>query len=89
LGSRIGAALSLYAFAVCGLFLLVAPWTAVWDQAAYALTAEPLQSWILGGWARGVVSGLGAVDLAVGAQVAAELWSRPRVGSGRPDSRRR
>lgn len=76
--SRTGAALSLYAFAVLGLFLLVAPWTPAWTQATYALLPKSVGRWVLSGWARGVVSGLGALDLAIAAQVAVELWRRFR-----------
>ena len=35
--SRIRTALLLYAFAIVGLFLLVAPWTGVWSQAVVGL----------------------------------------------------
>jgi len=78
LQSRTGAALSLYAFAALGLFLLVAPWTPAWTQATYALLPKSAGRWVLSGWARGVVSGLGALDLAIAAQVAVELWRRFR-----------
>jgi hypothetical protein len=77
--SRLGAALSLYAFAALGLFLLVAPWTPVWTQATYTLLPPPVGRWVLSGWARGVASGLGALDLAIAAQLAVELWRRYRT----------
>jgi len=78
--SRLGASLSLYVFAVLGLFLLVTPWTAVWEQAALALMPEAARDWALSGWCRGGVSGIGLVDLAVATQVGREL--RRRVLSG-------
>jgi hypothetical protein len=78
LQSRLGAALSLYGFAALGLFLLVAPWTPVWTQATYTLLPEAIGRWVLTGWARGVASGLGALDLLIAAQLAIELWRRYR-----------
>ena len=78
LQSRLGAALSLYAFAALGLFLLVAPWTPVWTQATYTLLPAAVGRWVLSGWARGVASGLGALDLLIAAQLAVELWRRYR-----------
>ncbi len=82
--SRIGVALTLYAFAAVGLFLLVAPWTPVWAQATYALLPETVGRWVLSGWIRGTVSGLGALDLAVAVQVGAEIFRR----RGGPDAGR-
>ena len=76
--SRIGAALSLYAFAVLGLFLFVAPWTPVWTQATYTLLPERIGRWVLTGWVRGIVSGLGALDLLIAVQVGGEIWRRFR-----------
>ena len=81
--SRIGVALLLYLFAVLGLFLLVAPWTPAWTQATYALLPQHVGRWVLSGWVRGVVSGLGALDLAIAAQFGLELWRRLRAGDGR------
>jgi len=78
LQSRIGAALSLYTFAVLGLLLFVAPWTLVWTQATYTLLPERLGRWVLTGWVRGIVSGLGALDLVIALQVGAEMWRRMR-----------
>jgi len=78
LKSRIGVALALYAFGVLGLFLLVAPWTPAWTQATYALLPRSLGRWALSGWVRGLVSGLGALDLLIALQIAVELWRRLR-----------
>ena len=72
--SRIRTALLLYAFAIVGLFLLVAPWTGVWSQALVGLLPTRVGRIALGGWVRGVVSGLGALNLAVAFQIAIELW---------------
>ena len=82
--SRLRSALSLYAFTVLGSFLLFAPWTPVWGQAAAALLPEALGAWAQSGWLRGVVSALGALDLLGAAQVARELWGSMRAVGGRP-----
>lgn len=87
--SRIGAALSLYAFGVIGLFLLVAPWTPAWAQAAYNLLPPALGRLVLSGWVRGIASGLGALDLLIAAEVGLGLLKRPRgaIGTAREDER--
>ena len=66
-------ALALYAFAALGLFLVVAPWTPVWDQATLLLLPTSVGPWATSGWVRGAVSGLGALDLVVALQVGTEL----------------
>lgn len=76
--SRIRTALWLYAFGAIGLFLLVAPWTAVWTQAVAGLLPTPVGRAALLGPVRGVVSGLGALDLLIALQVARELWAHMR-----------
>ena len=74
--SRIAVALTLYAFGVLGLFLLVAPWTPAWTQATYALLPPSVGRWALSGWVRGLASGLGALDLLIAGQLGLELWRR-------------
>jgi len=76
LKTRISVAVSLYAFGVLGLFLLVAPWTPAWTQATYSLLPQRVGRWVLSGWVRGLVSGLGALDLAIAAQLTVDLWRR-------------
>ena len=83
--SRIRTALLLYAFGVIGLFLLVTPWTAVWSQAIVGLLPTKIGPWVLSGWVRGIVSGLGALNLVVASQVAVELWREMRAGESSPD----
>jgi hypothetical protein len=73
---RIRTALTLYAFAVFGLFLIVAPWTPIWNRAMLALLPTSMGSWVMSGWLRGVVSGLGALDLLMALQLARELWQQ-------------
>jgi len=73
---RIHSALGLYAYALLGLFLVVAPWTAVWEQAVRTLAPGPLDPWLRGGWARGTVSAIGVLDLFAALKFGAELWGR-------------
>ena len=80
--SRITAALGLYAFLILGVFLLVVPWTPVWQSATLLLAPTRWGPWIRGGAARGLVSALGAVDLVVAGQLAVELWKGSHAGSG-------
>jgi len=63
---------------VLGVFLLLAPWTPVWDQAIRALLPGEIVPWARSGWVRGIVSGLGALDLLVASQVGIELWRSMR-----------
>jgi hypothetical protein len=62
-----------------GLLLLCLPWTRFWDQNPLLLTSPPLARLLLRGAVRGVVSGLGLVDLWIGCS---EIWRfaprRPR-----------
>jgi hypothetical protein len=58
----------------------------VWEQAARGLAPPALAGWALSGWARGIVSGLGAIDLFVAAHYVAELWRQddregPQIGA--------
>lgn len=69
-----------------GLFLLVAPWTPIWTRATIALAPTAAGPWVASGWLRGLVSGLGALDLAVALQVLRELWREMNERSGRSDT---
>lgn len=70
---RILNAFALYAFLMLGVFLLVAPWTAIWEQAIVALMPTAAGELFSGGWIRGVISAIGALDLVVAFQVAVGL----------------
>jgi hypothetical protein len=72
--ARIRRALLLYAFTVLGIFLLVAPWSPVWEQATHAIASLRLGRWARSGWLRGAVSAVGALDLFIAAQMLRELW---------------
>jgi hypothetical protein len=68
-------AFALYGFFVLGLFLLVAPWTPIWERATLGLYPSGGGDWATSGWVKGLVSGLGALDLYVASQMAGDLWS--------------
>jgi len=76
--ARIQTAMTLYVFGALGLFLVAVPWTSVWDQVTVALLPKALGGWIRSGWARGAVSGLGALDLVAAAREARALWRGAR-----------
>ena len=79
--ARIRRALLLYAFTVLGIFLLVAPWSPVWEQATHVIDSVAIARWARSGWLRGLVSALGALDLWVALQMVRELWADVRAGS--------
>ena len=76
--SRVRNAMALYAFSVLGIFLLVVPWSPVWEQATIALLPEGAGAAARSGWIRGLISGVGMLDLLVALQVGRELWARLR-----------
>ncbi len=72
---QIRAALLVYVFACCGVFLLAVPWSPVWDSstAGYAQTAAG--PWLRSGFLRGFISGLGLLNLvAAWREATALLW---------------
>jgi len=71
---RIRSAFALYVYAALGVFLIAAPWTAVWEQATLVLIPRVAQEWVQSGWVRGIASGLGALDLVVALQYAGRMW---------------
>lgn len=72
---RLKTALQAYAFAVVGSFLVLAPWSAIYDQAVLDLARPDGPAPFLGsGWVRGAISGLGIVDLAIAVRETTVLW---------------
>lgn len=61
--SRHQTALQVYAFAAVGLFLIVVPWSPVWDSATAPYLPTWAGSWLRSGYVRGAVSGLGGLNL--------------------------
>jgi len=77
--TRILSAFALYGFLVLGAFLLVAPWTPIWQQATLAIHPTSMGTLINSGWVRGLVSAIGALDLLVALQLAGGLWESLRA----------
>ena len=71
---RVQLALNVYLFSILGVFLLAVPWTPVWEQASTVWIPTPVGLWVRSGWMRGVVSGLGALNLLVATQGVGVLW---------------
>lgn len=80
--SRLRKALEVYAFAALGLFLIVVPWSPVWHSATAAYLPTMLGSWLRSGFARGLVSGLGALDLIAALGEAREFLRDLHPGDG-------
>ena len=64
--AALGRALLVVVTIEVGLFLLVLPWTAVWEHAFWTAVNEQSGAWLQwlhGTYGRGVVSGLGVLNL--------------------------
>ena len=61
--SRLQSALHVYVFAALGVFLVVVPWSAAWDNATAPYLSTWAGSWFRSGFIRGFVSGLGGLNL--------------------------
>jgi len=71
---RLEAAVWFYVLFALGVFLLVAPWSPLWDRAFELAARSELGSWVLGGAARGATSALGLLDLVGAAAEMRALW---------------
>jgi hypothetical protein len=79
--SRLQAAFLVYAFAALGAFLVVAPWSPAWETLTAGFLPTAAGSWIRSGFVRGLVSGLGALNLAAAwSEARSLLW--PTAGDG-------
>lgn len=82
--ARIRLVLTVYAFGAVGVFLLVAPWSPVWDAATRWIAPTAAGELVRSGWLRGLLSGLGGLNLWVALQEGASLWRSLReAGSAR------
>ena len=73
----------MYAFAAVGVFLVAVPWSNVWNSATAGFLATPAGPWLRSGFLRGLVSGLGILNLrAAWAEAKSLLW--PGGGDGLP-----
>jgi hypothetical protein len=78
LTDRIRPVLAVYVFGVLGLFLAWVPWTEIWDEGTRFLLPTGAALWARSGFTRGVVSGIGLLDLVVAAAEAAAFWRAVR-----------
>jgi hypothetical protein len=61
--SRLQSALHVYVFAALGVFLIVVPWSTAWDNATAPYLSTWAGSWPRSGFVRGLISGIGGLDL--------------------------
>lgn len=73
-GARIRIALNLYVFSTLGVFLATAPWSPVWDASTAFAAGSQAAGVLRSGWVRGLVSGLGALNLLAAAGELRALW---------------
>jgi hypothetical protein len=78
LNVRLRTVVVLYILGLLGVFLMTVPWTSIWDRATLAFVPTALGGWVRSGWFRGLVCGLGAVDLLAAADEAGNLWRSMR-----------
>jgi hypothetical protein len=73
-------------FLEVGLLLVVLPWTVFWDRNYLFDLVPMLRTWTQSSYARGAVSGLGLLNIALGlAEVSAAVghwFGRPRTAGG-------
>jgi hypothetical protein len=70
---------------VIGAFLIVIPWHALWDSNFLLAYVPPLRTVMLNNFFRGAVSGLGAVDVALGMAAIGRLIRSLRFFRSTPD----
>lgn len=84
MASRLLTAFLVYLFAALGVFLLVAPWSPLWEMSTAGYLPTPLGSWLRSGFVRGLVSGMGALNLsAAWSEARSLLWPTSSGGSRR------
>ena len=73
-------------FLEAGFILVVAPWSAFWEQNFFAATTPALQPFLESLFVRGAVSGIGAITALAGlAEIGGLIASRrARQAAGRP-----
>ncbi len=81
---RVRPLLTLYVFGMLGAFLAAAPWTPIWERGTTYLVFTSLGGWVRSGWARGIATGLGVLDLIVALQEADRLRRALRARGGEP-----
>ena len=80
--SRLLTAFLVYLFAALGVFLVVAPWSPLWETSTAGYLPTRLGPWLRSGFVRGLVSGMGALNLsAAWSEARALLWPTSDDGS--------
>ena len=62
-----------------GLFLMFAPWSALWDNNFLLSFSPSLKAFALNNFVRGAVSGLGFVDCVLGLSELHRFWKSLRI----------
>ncbi len=75
---RLSHAARLYFFFIFGAFLLVSPWSLIWEHMVVSLSPSALTGVLRSGWVRGGVSGLGLLDLLLAVRQATRLMTGNR-----------
>jgi hypothetical protein len=78
LDPRLSQATRLYFFFIFGAFLLVSPWSLIWDHMVVSLSPSGGAGVLRSGWVRGGVSGLGLLDLLLAVRQATRLMTGNR-----------
>jgi hypothetical protein len=79
--SRLQTAFLVYVFAALGVFLVLAPWSPLWTVSTAGYMPTPIGPWLRSGFVRGLISGLGVLNLAAAwSEARSLLW--PSVGEG-------
>ncbi len=77
---RLRHAAKLYCFFIFGVFLVVAPWSLVWDHMVVSLSSSGVAGFLRTGWVRGAASGLGLLDIFLAVRQAGLLIAAGREG---------
>lgn len=73
--SRLRTAFLVYVFAALGVFLVAVPWSPVWETSTAGYLPTAAGAWLRSGFVRGLVSGLGALNLvAAWGEARSLLW---------------
>ena len=87
--SRLQTALHVYVFAALGLFLILVPWSPLWLAATLPYLPTAAGPWLRSGFLRGLISGLGALNVLAAWGEARDLLFAVRGGNGRTPGERK
>jgi hypothetical protein len=80
LDPRLRHAAQLYFFFIFGVFLVVAPWSMIWDHMAVSIYPPGVAGILRTGWVRGGISGLGLLDILLAVRQTGLLVTGDRNG---------